>query len=165
MRNKKLIAILAVAVLVLTVGAISAFAYVPAAPYFFTKTTFTYPDVPPMGNDTIFDIQEPYTDPQYGACTVVFFQPEKFFNTLGGPRDNYIGVVDEFYVVDPSSGAKTDMIVSNEGYARIPITWKQYDTSTGTYYYEVADIGVNLFDTDTLAFSRHYATGTVYLKV
>jgi hypothetical protein len=166
MRNhKKLIAVLTAAILVLSIGAVSAFAFTPNAPYFFTDTTFAYPDIPPMGNATIFDIDNDYVDPQVGPSTLVFFQPERFFNTLGGPRDNYIGVVDSFVVIDPNDDSNHETIVNNEGYAQIDQHWLQTDPATGTNYYEVDSIGVNLYDTDTHQFSRHMQIQPVYLKI
>jgi hypothetical protein len=153
-----MIAILATAVLVLTIGAVSAFAFTPTAPYFFTTTSFAYPDVPPMGNSTIFDIED-----DNDGNTLVFFQPERYYEDH--IRHNLVGVVDEFYVVNPSTGQATNTIISNEGYAEINQSWRITDGATGVQYYVIEQIGVNIYDTDAHAFSRHMEIQTVYLKV
>jgi hypothetical protein len=154
-----MLAVLTAAILVLTIGAVSAFAFVPTAPYFSPSINFD--SATPMGNATVFDI-EGYTDPSdQQQYTLVFFQPERYYESH--IQHDLIGVIDELWIIDPSDGTAYNTVVAGEGYAQINKDWLLQNGSIE--YYEVDNIGVDIYDVTAQAFSRHTAINTVYFKV
>ncbi|MDR2295584.1 MAG: hypothetical protein LBD95_02200 [Clostridiales Family XIII bacterium] len=160
--HKKLTAALLAAALALTIGATSASAFTPFAPYFFTTTAFEYPDYAPMGNATVFDIQT-YTNEEGNLCDLVFFQPERFYDVLTGNRHNLIGVLDSFVVLD-DGGVPQETFDVNGDFASIPQDWSLQGPGTSRYY-AVRSIQVSIYDTTTQSFTGHIAIPAVYFKV
>jgi hypothetical protein len=159
--HKKLIAVLTVAILVLTVGAVSVFAFTPYAPYFSMSINFD--SSLPIGNASVFDIQDSYIDPVDNEIyTLIFFRPERFY--VSQLSHDLILTVDELWIIDPSDGTAYQTMVTGEGYAQINRDWL-LTNGAGILCYQVDNIGINIYDTTDQQFSRIPGIGTVYLKV
>jgi hypothetical protein len=114
--------------------AISASAVAPVAPYFYLDNEFQY--LPPMGNDTVADIEYYILNDMY----MYFFKPETWTN----PSNNhtYIGEITSFRVYDQFSGAYFE--TQHGGVATVSSLYRQYNDDNQDYYQ--FKIQVDLFD-------------------
>jgi hypothetical protein len=150
--NKRAVVLALVVVMVFAL-AVSASAGPPTGDYFYMDADFT--TLPPMGNKTIANVQYSKSTLEY----YLFFQPETYVSPYDGYT--YIGSIDSFQVLDPSTGAYVQLI--DGASAIVPASYVQLN-STGAPYLQV-QLGVDLYNVSLGQPGTHMTIPTMYLKV
>jgi hypothetical protein len=133
--NKKWITVL-VAVLMMIVASMNAFAALPIPPYFFMDSRLIQPT--PMGNATIQDVEYDSVNGDY----YLFLQPETYYSPTN--LHTYIFGIDRLLVQNPQTGGFENVL--HGSVAIIPEAYIQYTTDADKKPYFATDLGVSIFD-------------------
>jgi hypothetical protein len=133
---------------------ISASAIAPTTPYFYTNPQLTA--LPPMGNNTVGDIEFDKTANSY----IFFFQQEFFKEPNTG--DYFVGTISSVQVWDYNATTPGWVTLTlNGGSVVVPASYVHYDSTTSTEYIQF-NLSVTAFDITTGTPYTHLPIPPVY---